>query len=60
MNKAEISRRKSLKALAGFLAGSPLLRAQIDPIRDHSRAPGMKELLTAYDFEAVMFSKQSR
>lgn len=60
MTKLEISRRKSLKALAGFLAGSPLLDGQIDPIRDHGRVPTIKELLTAYEFEAVMYAKQSR
>jgi isopentenyl diphosphate isomerase/L-lactate dehydrogenase-like FMN-dependent dehydrogenase len=52
-----ISRRKALKGLAGFLAASPLLRAQQDPFRDHSRVPGIDELLTTFDFEAVAFAK---
>lgn len=60
MNKFEISRRRSIEALAGFLAGSPLLSGQIDPIRDHARVPGIKELLTAFEFEAVMYAKQTR
>ncbi len=60
MNPFEISRRKSLQSLLGFLAGSPLLQAQLDPVRDHTRVPGMQELLTAFEFEAVMFAKQTR
>jgi 4-hydroxymandelate oxidase len=59
-----LNRRESLRSLASFLAGSPLLTnllpAQQDPFRDHSRVPGMNELLTAFDFEAVMFAKQPR
>jgi 4-hydroxymandelate oxidase len=52
-----ISRRKALEGLIGFLAASPLLRAQQDPFRDHSRVPGIDELLTTFDFEAVAFAK---
>ncbi len=55
-----MNRRNSLKALSAFLAGSPLLRGQLDPVRDHSRIPGMDELLTAFDFEAVTYAKQAR
>jgi isopentenyl diphosphate isomerase/L-lactate dehydrogenase-like FMN-dependent dehydrogenase len=51
-----ISRRKALQGLAGFLAASPLLGQQ-DPFRDHSRVPGLDELLTTFDFEAVAFAK---
>jgi 4-hydroxymandelate oxidase len=54
-----LNRRESLRALASFLAASPLLGQQ-DVLRDHSRVPGMNELLTAFDFEAVMFAKQPR
>jgi isopentenyl diphosphate isomerase/L-lactate dehydrogenase-like FMN-dependent dehydrogenase len=50
--------------LASFLAGSPLLTnllpGQQDPFRDHSRVPGLNELLTAFDFEAVTYAKQPR
>lgn len=63
-NGSQVNRRKSLKALASFLAGSPLLTdllpGQQDPFRDHSRVPGMSELLTAFDFEAVAYAKQPR
>ena len=55
-----MDRRDCLKALASFLAGSPLLPAQQDPFRDHSRVPGLKELLTAFDFETVAYAKQPR
>src|SRR5260370_21399056 len=46
--------------MAGFLAGSPLLRSQQDPFRDHSRVPGLKELVTAFDFEPVAYAKVPR
>ena len=36
---------------AGFVAASPLLRGQEDPFRNHSRAPGINELTTAFDFD---------
>lgn len=55
-----LNRRNALRALAGFLAGSPLLRAQQDPFRDHSRIPGLNELLTAFDFEPVAYAKVLR
>ena len=54
------TRRDVLNALGAFLAGSPLLRAQQDPFRDHTRVPGMNELLTTFDFEAVAYAKQPR
>jgi 4-hydroxymandelate oxidase len=55
-----VSRRKAVRGLAGFLAASPLLPGQQDPFRDHSRVPGMDELLTALDFEAVAYEKLPR
>lgn len=55
-----LSRRNAFRALAGFLAGSPLLRSQQDPFRDHSRVPRLDELLTALDFEAVAHAKVPR
>src|SRR5258708_995767 len=55
-----LARRKALQSLAGFLAGSPLLPAQQDPFRDHSRVPAMNELLTAMDFEPVAYAKIAR
>jgi 4-hydroxymandelate oxidase len=55
-----LTRRNAFHALAGFLAGSPLLRAQQDPFRDHSRVPGLNELLTVFDFEPVAYAQLPR
>lgn len=53
-----LSRRKALAGMAGLLAGTPLLRAQLDPrpFSSHRRAPGLNEMLNAFDFEPVMFA----
>ncbi len=50
-----MSRRSALIGLAGFLAGSPLLRAQQDarPLSEHRRALGIGEMQNVWDFEAV-------
>jgi isopentenyl diphosphate isomerase/L-lactate dehydrogenase-like FMN-dependent dehydrogenase len=58
--KRSLSRRDALCGLAGFLAGSPRLGAQQDPFRDHSRVPGIDELVTAFDFEPVAYAKIPR
>jgi len=56
------SRRKALTALAGVVAASPLVgsraSAQLDPrpLKDHRRLPGLDEMMTAFDFEPVMFA----
>ena len=55
-----VSRRDAFRALASFLAGSPLLRSQRDPFRDHSRVPALNELVTAFDFEPVAYAKIPR
>src|SRR5207249_3415741 len=55
-----LNRRNALRALAGVLAGSPLLRAQQDPFRDHTRIPGLNELVTSFDFEPVAYAKVQR
>jgi isopentenyl diphosphate isomerase/L-lactate dehydrogenase-like FMN-dependent dehydrogenase len=55
-----LNRRQAFRAMAGFLAGSPLLRSQQDPFRDHSRVPGLNELQTAFDFEPVAYAKVAR
>jgi len=55
-----LNRRRALRAMAGFLAASPLLRSQQDPFRDHSRIPGLNELTTAFDFEPVAYAKVPR
>jgi 4-hydroxymandelate oxidase len=54
---ASRTRRDAFRALARFFAGSPLLRAQQDPFRDHSRIPGVDEMVTAFDFEPVAYAK---
>lgn len=53
-----LSRRKALAGLAGMVAGSPLLHAQLDPrpFTQHRRTPGLAEMMTAFDFEPVMFA----
>jgi isopentenyl diphosphate isomerase/L-lactate dehydrogenase-like FMN-dependent dehydrogenase len=55
-----VSRRNALRGFAGFVAASPLLRGQEDPFRNHSRAPGINELTTAFDFEEVAYAKLRR
>src|SRR5262245_24590371 len=56
------SRRKAIAALAGLAAGSPLIgsgaAAQLDPrpLKEHRRLPGLDEMVTAFDFEPVMFA----
>ena len=53
-----LTRREALLSLAGMLAGSPLLRAQLDPrpLKDHRRVPGIDEMMTAFDFEPICFA----
>jgi 4-hydroxymandelate oxidase len=58
--RRSVSRRSALCGLAGFLAGSPRLGAQQDTFRDHSRVPGLNELVTAFDFEPVAYAKVPR
>jgi len=55
-----MDRREALRGLATFVAGSPLLRAQRDPFRPHERVPGLDEMATSFDFEAVAFEKLDR
>jgi len=56
----ESGRRQALRALAGFIAGSPLLRSQIDPLRYKDRVPGFAELVTTFDFETVAYARLPR
>ena len=53
-----LSRRKALAGLAGLVAGSPLLHAQLDPrpFTSHRRTPGLNEMFSAFDFEPVMYA----
>lgn len=55
-----LTRRAALRNLAGFVAGSPLLMGQQDPYRPTGRVPGMNELVTTFDFEAVAYAKIPR
>ena len=56
------SRRKAMIRLAGIVAGSPILQsrlsAQLDPrpLKEHQRLPGFDEMMTAFDFEPLMFA----
>lgn len=54
------SRRRALASFAGFLGASPLLRSQQDPFRDHTRVPGLNEMVTSFDFESVAHEKIPR
>jgi 4-hydroxymandelate oxidase len=54
------TRRGALCGLAGFLADSPQLAAQLDPVREHTRVPSLDELVTAFDFEPVAYAKLPR
>lgn len=49
------SRGQALAGLAGFLAGSPLLRAQLDPhaLSEHKRALGLAEMRNVWDLGEV-------
>jgi 4-hydroxymandelate oxidase len=55
-----VNRRRAVRALAAFMAASPLARAQLDPFRDHTRIPRLEELVDAFDFEAVAYVKLPR
>ncbi|RPI55528.1 MAG: alpha-hydroxy-acid oxidizing protein [Acidobacteria bacterium] len=56
--QTSLSRRKALAGMAGIIAGSPLLHAQLDPrpYPQHRRAPGLNEMFSAFDFEPIMFA----
>lgn len=53
--RLSLTRREALLSLAGMLAGSPLLGAQLDPrpLTDHKRVLGLDEMIDAFDFESV-------
>jgi 4-hydroxymandelate oxidase len=59
-DRRDVSRRCALHAFATFIAGSPLLRAQTDPLRYRDRVPGFAELSTTFDFEAVAYARLPR
>jgi 4-hydroxymandelate oxidase len=58
--RSSSTRRAALRSVATLLAGSPLLNSQQDPFRDHSRVPGLNELLTTFEFEDVAYAKLPR
>lgn len=58
--QGSLTRRAALAGISSFLAGSPKLAAQHDTFRDHSRVPGIDELITALDFEPVAYAKLPR
>jgi 4-hydroxymandelate oxidase len=52
------TRRRALAGLASLAAGVPLFGGQRDPrpLSEHRRHPGLDEMVTAFDFEPVMFA----
>jgi isopentenyl diphosphate isomerase/L-lactate dehydrogenase-like FMN-dependent dehydrogenase len=48
-----IGRRHALRSLAGFLAGSPLLRGQQDLPDSRERIPALDDLVNVFEFEPV-------
>src|SRR6266567_2643847 len=60
MRKTGTTRRALLGGLGGGLAGTALLKSQQDRSHDNARVPGMDELRTVVDFEAVAFAKLPR
>ena len=59
--KQGMTRRHALVGLAGFLAGSPLLRAQQDawPLTEQKRALGIGEMRNVWDFQGVFHANVS-
>jgi isopentenyl diphosphate isomerase/L-lactate dehydrogenase-like FMN-dependent dehydrogenase len=57
---SSLTRRRAWRAMAGVIAGSPLLRSQQDPFHDHSRVPGLNEMINSFDFEPVAYAKMLR
>ena len=55
-----LARRAALRNIAAFLGASPILSAQQDPFRDHSRVPKLEELLHVFDFEPVAYARVPR
>jgi isopentenyl diphosphate isomerase/L-lactate dehydrogenase-like FMN-dependent dehydrogenase len=57
-----MNRRQALASMGVVLAGSPLLRAQLDPhgvLAGHKRVPGIDEMQTAFDFDPVCFDNMT-
>jgi len=60
MSSGGFSRRAAARRLAGWLTGLPLLSAQQDPFRDHSRVPALREMAETFDFEPVAHARVLR
>jgi hypothetical protein len=60
MNKGSSTRRALLGRFGAALAGTTVLKSQEDPSRDSVRIPGIDELKTVVEFEAVAFAKLTR
>lgn len=60
MKKTGATRRALIGGLGAGLAGTTILKSQQDPFRDHSRVPGLDELKTVVEFEAVAYAKLPR
>ncbi|HLH37653.1 MAG TPA: alpha-hydroxy acid oxidase [Bryobacteraceae bacterium] len=60
MKKKGATRRAILGGIGAGIASSALLKSQQDPFRDHSRVPGIDELKTVIEFEAVAYAKLPR
>ena len=49
----KMQRRQAVRALAGFIAGSPLVRGQFDIPDPKDRVPSLDELVNVFEFEPV-------
>jgi isopentenyl diphosphate isomerase/L-lactate dehydrogenase-like FMN-dependent dehydrogenase len=60
MSKRSSTRRALLSELGAGLSVTTLLNSQQDPSRDSARVPGIDELRTVMEFEAVAYAKLAR
>ena len=58
--RSSLTRRAGLRNLAAFIAGAPVVLGQQDRFRDHTRIPGIQEMVTAFDFEEVAYASLPR
>ena len=52
--RSSLTRRAGLRNVAAFFASSPILLGQQDRFRDHSRVPGIAEMVTAFEGATVV------
>lgn len=55
-----MTRRESLRSLAAFLAGSPLLQGQYSPRAEHGRVPDLDEIASTLEFEPIARAKMTQ